>query len=78
MTQQNGGDDAVTSVPESRLKVMERDRRRLEEYNARNAACDVDTDMTNWDDPESESGGGGDGGRMAKGADPNAVDLANG
>ena len=69
-------DDAIISDSESRLKVMERDRRRLEEYNARNA-CDVDTDMTNWDDPESESGGG-DGGRMAKGADPNAVDLANG
>ena len=56
---------------------MERDRRRLEEYNLGNAlkACDVVTDMTNWDDPES--GNGGSNGNMGRGVDPNAVDLAD-
>ena len=60
---------------ESQIRVLERDRRRAEEYNARNArqsAADA-ADMTNWDDPESSSNGGG-GGRAAN---PNAVDLAN-
>ena len=57
------------------MKVMERDRRRTEEYNARNArnSCDVDADLTNWDDVEAESGVG----KTAKSVDPNAVDLAD-
>ena len=58
---------------ESRHKVMERDRRRVEEYNARNVRDVQTADMTNWDDPEAEAGGG----KTARAVDPNAVDLAN-
>ena len=54
------------------MKVTERDRKRVEAYNALNAR-DVAADMTNWDDPEAESGSS----KRAKAIDPNAVDLAD-